>query len=199
MIRFAVALAALASMVPAPVDAASLKKSYSYFNISGRTVPEIEAQLERHGPRLASTGRRHPGATRMEFNTQIKYGVVARNRCAVTAASVKVSAKVILPRWKQRGAAQDVRFIWETLEADIKRHEEQHVAIAERHGREIESALRALEPGRSCDEVARRANTLTDRLLRKHDVEQDRFDRDEARGFEQRFMRALERRIASAR
>lgn len=185
------------AMLATPAAAANLKKSYSYFDIAGRTVPEIETQLEQKGPRLASTGRRHPGATRMEFNTQLKYGIV-RNRCAVTKVTVKVSARVILPRWKQRGAERDVRTIWETLSADIKRHEEQHVVIAERHGRELDAALRKLAPGHSCEEVARRAQDLTDKILRKHDREQDRFDVEEARGFEQRFLRALEKRLASA-
>lgn len=197
MARMLLTLAALGAMLATPAIPANLKKSYSYFDIAGRTVPEIERQLEQKGPRISSTGRRHPGATQMEFNTQLKYGTV-KGRCAVTSVAVRVSAKVILPRWRQKGAARDVRFIWETLEADIKRHEEQHVVIAEKHGRELERKLKALTPGRSCDDVARRANSVTNAVLREHDREQDRFDRDEARGFERRFMQALERRIARA-
>jgi predicted secreted Zn-dependent protease len=198
MHRLLVTLAAFGALFAAPVDAATLKKSYSYFDIAGRTVPEIENQLEQKGPRLASTGRRHPGATRMEFNTNLKYGQV-KGRCAVTKVTVRVTAKLILPRWKQKGAERDVRFIWETLSADIKRHEEQHVAIAEAHGRELDAALKALTPAQRCEDVARRANEVTDKILRKHDRAQDRFDIDEARGFEERFMRALEKRMASAR
>lgn len=198
MARLLMTLVAMAAALAAPASAASLKKSYSYFDIAGRTVPEIETQLQQRGPRLASTGQRHPGATRMEFNTQIKYQMTKRG-CVIDKATVKVTAKVILPRWKQKGAERDVHFIWETLSADIRRHEEQHVAIAEKHGRAIESGLRQLSPARSCDDMARRATGLTDKLLQKHDQEQARFDRDEARGFEQRFMRALEKRLASAR
>jgi predicted secreted Zn-dependent protease len=197
MPRLLVTLAALGAMLAAPAHAASLKKSYSYFDIAGRTVPEIETQLEQKGPRLASTGRRHPGATRMEFNTNLKYGQM-KGRCAVTNVTVRVSARVILPRWKQKGAERDVRYIWETLAADIKRHEDQHVAIAEAHGKELDAALKALPPGRTCEEVARRANEITDKMLRKHDRAQDRFDIEEARGFEERFLRALEKRMASA-
>ncbi len=178
--------------------AASLNKSYSYFNISGKSVSEIESQLARKGPKLNSTGRRHPGATRMEFQTQLKYGQV-RGGCAITKMNVKVSAKVILPRWRQSGAGRDVHFIWETLSDDIKRHEEQHVKIAEAHGRELESALKALKPTRSCDEIAKRAAELTERILLKHDREQDQFDVREAKGFEQRFLRSLERKLARAR
>jgi predicted secreted Zn-dependent protease len=193
-----VMLAAAAVLLALPASAANIKKSYSYFDIAGRTVPEIENQLEQKGPRLASTGRRHPGATRMEFNTQLKYGTV-KGRCALTSVSVKMTAKVILPRWRQKGAERDVHHIWETLSADIKRHEDQHVVIAETHARELEAVLKSLQPTRGCDDIARRANAATDKLLRKHDRAQERFDRDEARGFEQRFLRALERRMASVR
>lgn len=198
MARPVLALAAVCALLAAPAAAANIKKTYSYFDIAGRTVPEIERQLEQRGPRVSTTGQRHPGATRMEFKTQLKYGN-KNGRCTITHVSVNVSTKVILPRWRQRGAAQDVRLIWETLEADIKRHEEQHVAIAERYGRELDAALRAIRGDRNCDQTARRANEITDRILRRHDQEQEKFDRSEARGFEKRFMRALERRLASTR
>ena len=197
MARISITLAAALVAMTLPASAASLKKSYSYFDISGRTVPEIETQLQQRGPKLSSTGRRHPGATRMEFNTQITYGDI-KGRCGIAKATVRVSAKVILPRWKQRGADRDVKFIWETLAADIKRHEEQHVAIAQKHGKVLEAALKRLRPERNCDAMARRAGALTEGMLREHDRVQERFDRDEARGFEDRFIRALERRLASA-
>ena len=105
------------AIVPA-AQAASLSKSYSYFTIRGKTLDEIQEQLDRRGPRLRETGRRHAGATRMEFKTHAGYR--ERNgRCEVTSGKVTLVARVILSRWSQRGASEDVRLVWETLAADI--------------------------------------------------------------------------------
>ena len=177
-----------------PAQAASLSKTYSYFTIGGLTLTEIEKELERRGPKLSGSGKRHPGATRMEFNTRLGYG--ERNgRCAIVEARVSVKADVILPRWRQRGADSDVRFIWETLSADIKRHEESHVIIARNHARELEAALKAVRPERTCDQTAAKAKQVNDRILAKHDAAQDEFDRIEGINFESRILRLLEYRL----
>ena len=195
---FALALAmAPALLLALPARSASLSKTYSYFDIGGRTLVEIERELERRGPKLNGTGKRHPGATRMEFNTRLGYGE-RRGRCAVVEARVTVKATVILPRWRQRGAESDVRFIWETLAADIKRHEEAHVVIAKNHARELEAGLKAVRPGRTCEQTAARAKQVNDRILAKHDREQDQFDRIENRNFESRILRLMEQRLERA-
>jgi len=188
---------ALAIGLALPAQAASLSKTYSYFNIGGRTLVEIEKELGRRGPKLNGTGKRHPGATRMEFNTRLGYGE-RRGRCAVVEARVAVKATVILPRWRQRGADGDVRFVWETLASDIKRHEEAHVVIAKNHARELEDALKAVRPGRTCEETAARAKQVNDRILAKHDAAQDDFDRVENINFESRILRLMEHRLKRA-
>ena len=187
----------LAFSIAFPAQAASLSKSYSYFTIGGLTLTEIEKELERRGPKLRGTDKRHPGATRMEFNTRLGYR--ERNgRCAIVDARVAVKADVILPRWRQRGADSDVRFIWETLSADIKRHEESHVIIAKNHARELEDALKAIRPERTCEQTAAKAKQVNDRILAKHDAAQDEFDRIEGINFESRIMRLLEYRLERA-
>ena len=110
MIRTLLAASLLGLMVlPAPAE--SLTKTYSYFSVGGTTLDELEDQLNRRGPQVKSTGRRHPGATQMQFNTRLGYAERS-GYCRVTEATVTVKAKVILPRWRQRGNAdQDVRLI----------------------------------------------------------------------------------------
>ncbi len=194
MARFLLFVFAFATAFPA--QAASLSKTYSYFNIGGLTLTEIEKELERRGPKLSGTGKRHPGATRMEFNTRLGYR--ERNgRCAITEARVTVKADVILPRWRQRGAESDVRLIWETLSSDIKRHEESHVIIARNYARELEDALKAVRPERTCDQTAAKAKQVNDRILARHDAAQDEFDRIEGINFESRILRLLEYRLDS--
>lgn len=172
-----------------------MAKTYSYFTVGGVTVEEIEKELKRRGPQVKSTGLRHPGATRMEFTTRVGYG--ERNgRCGVVSASVTVKADMILPRWNRRkSASPDTRLIWDTLSADIKRHEESHVVIARNHARELEETLMGVQRQRGCDAAQEKVKEITARILARHDAEQDRFDRIEGRNFESRLLRLLQYRI----
>jgi predicted secreted Zn-dependent protease len=179
----------------APAEAASLLKSYSYFNIGGRTLEELEKELSRRGPQMQGTGKRHPGATQMEFTSRVGYAE-QNGYCRVAKADVTVKAKVILPRWQlRRRAEQDVALIWDTLSADIKRHEESHVIIAKNHARELEDALKGLNRFRTCAAAQAKVKEVTNTILTKHDREQERFDRIEGMNFESRIMRLLKYRM----
>jgi predicted secreted Zn-dependent protease len=186
---------ALATLAVIPADAASLNKSYSYFSIGGRTLGEIEDELGRRGPQLNGTGRRHPGATRMQFATKVTYGQVGTG-CGVTKASVTLDAKVILPRWRNRqGSEQETRVIWDTLSNDIKRHEESHIVIARNYARELENRLSRVRGHPTCEAAAAQAKAISDDVLSRHDREQIRFDQIEGINFERRIMRLLEYRL----
>lgn len=190
MQRVFISLFVLASMVIS-ASAATISRTYSYFPIGGMTLPEIERQLQARGPRLDGTGQRHPGATSMEFTTQVDYGQSHRY-CRVTSARVSVKAKVILPRWRNRRRAEtDVRLIWDTLSRDIKRHEESHISIAKNHARLLEHALEGLPRQKSCKVLAARVEETTAKVLAKHDAAQQQFDRIEAINFESRLLRLL--------
>ena len=88
-----------------PATAASVAKTYSYFSIGGSTLEEIQQQLDVRGPRVKTTGRRHPGATQMEFTSKVGYSDRA-GTCTIFKASVTVKVKVILPRWTRPGRAE---------------------------------------------------------------------------------------------
>lgn len=178
-----------------PAQGASLTKTYSYFSIGGTTLDEIEHELQRRGPQVKSTGARHPGATRMEFTTRVSYGE-RDGRCGVVAADVTVKAQMILPRWSRRARSDaDTRFVWDTLSADIKRHEESHVVIARNHARELEQALQAITHQRDCAIAQEKAKQTTARILEKHDKAQEQFDRVEAINFERRLLRLMRYRL----
>src|SRR5882757_9098043 len=142
----------LAMTAPA-VSAANLVKTYSYFSVGGRTLDEIQNQLSKNGPQVKSTGSRHPGATQMAFTSRISYAQSAGS-CRIADAVVTLKVKVILPEWRRpRKSDPDVRLFWDTLSADIKRHEERHVEIARNHARALEDALKASYPQKTCGEA----------------------------------------------
>lgn len=187
--------AGLIALLPGLAQAASVAKVYNYFPIGGTTLHEIEAELKRRGPRLDGSSARHPGATRMEFTTRVTYGE-KNGRCGVVDATVRVKATVILPRWTRRGRSdRDTRLIWDTLAADIKRHEEAHVVIARNHARDMEQALKAVRNLRGCDAARQQVDRATARALAAHDREQDRFDRIEMINFDRRISSLLRYRV----
>jgi predicted secreted Zn-dependent protease len=179
-----------------PAQGASLSKSYSYFSIGGSTLDEIESQLLKRGPQLKNSGKRHPGATRMEFTTRLGYAEDKNGSCQIIKANVTVKARMILPRWRRsKNAEQDVRLIWDTLSSDIKRHEESHVIIAKNHAREMEEALKGLYREKNCQVLAAKAKATTTKLLEKHDRAQVEFDRVEGMNFENRILKLLRYRL----
>lgn len=174
---------------------AALSKSYSYFTINGANLSELESELARRGPQVRGSGQRHPGATRLEFHTKVDYSEQPRG-CRIATATVTVEARVILPRWRSRTRSdREARIVWNTLEADIKRHEERHVEIAVGHARELEKALLELPRQRDCARLAERVQQTTNRILAAHDEAQARFDRVEGKNFEARLMRLLRYRL----
>lgn len=186
---------ALMAVLAQPAAGADISRSFSYFSIGGRTLGEIEAQLRARGPQVQATGQRHPGATRMEFNTRISYAD-SGTRCRVAGVKVSVRARVFLPRWRNRRTAEPATaLIWDTLSKDIKRHEESHLGIAKRHARRIEEEVAALGSSASCARLQERADEATARILQAHDRAQSDFDRVESVNFERRMMRLLNYRL----
>jgi predicted secreted Zn-dependent protease len=176
-------------------SAQSVSRTYSYFTIGGITLQEIDEELSRRGPKVSSTGKRHPGATQMQFSTRYTYASTPQ-WCRLQKAEVSVKAKMILPNWRARGRSDpDTRRIWDTLNADIRRHEESHVQIAKSHARKLEEALQAIGRRGDCDIVKAAASTISARILAEHDAAQDRFDRIESINFEKRIMRLLSYRM----
>ena len=131
----------------------------------------------------------------MSFSTRIGYAEKPGS-CRIDSAVVTVKAKVILPLWRQRRHADaEVRLFWDTLFADIKRHEDRHVEIAKNHARELEDALKATWSFADCEQAAAKAKEMTVRMLARHEKAQVRFDRVERINFESRILRLLKYRL----
>ena len=138
---------------------------------------------------------RHPGATQIDFTTRITYEADNRG-CVIAKVSVSVQTKITLPRRRQRAKAHgDTRLIWDTLSADIKRHEETHVMIAKNHARDLEQALRDIRRQRDCAAAVAKAKAVLERKFAEHERAQKQFDRVEGMNFESRIMRLLRYRL----
>lgn len=174
---------------PGAAAAETVSRSYAYFAVGGRTIEQLMVELVARGPFVRSSGRRHAGATDLEFNHRVTYKE-ADGRCGVIGAKVTVKAKITLPRWQGRNRADAAtRTLWDALQKDIRRHEEDHVAIARRHARDMERTLTAISRHKTCEAAVDKVHRAIQNGLRRHDQAQARFDREEARTFEARLDR----------
>ncbi len=167
------------------------RKSISYFDIKGRTADELDAALNQRGPLAMGSSSHHPGATKIRFGGNATYSE-ADGRCYISDVKVTVDTEIILPRWRdRRNADKQLSMIWDTLAADIRRHEDRHVEIARQHARQMERQILALRPAADCDTLQEKANEVTERETERHDADQARFDRIEAINFTSRMQRLL--------
>lgn len=194
MNRILLALSLLAAM-SVPAAAVTLSRSYSYFTVRGNSLAELERQLHNNGPQINGAPEGHPGATNMEFTSRVRYRE-GNGRCSIDDVNVTIRAHVILPRWRDgKRAEKELQLIWDTLASDIKRHEESHISIAKNHARMLEDTLRGLPGRKTCEQLASNVEKETERLLARHDAEQDAFDRIETINFESRIERLLNYRL----
>jgi predicted secreted Zn-dependent protease len=87
--------------------------------------------------------------------------------------------------------------VWDTLSADIRRHEERHAEIAREHARMTERAILKLPPERNCDLLQNKINAESARNIEEHDRDQARFDMIEAANFRNRIKRLMNYRSVS--
>ena len=160
--------------------------------IGGSTLDEIENELNRRGPQIKSSGRRHPGATQMQFTTKIGYAEARRpllrrighrhgqgqghpaematlqdGRTGCPADLGHAVLRHQAPRGKPRGDRQEP---------------------CARSGAGAEGASAASATARS---PPKRPRPITAKILARHDRAQQEFDRVEGMNFESRIMRLL--------
>lgn len=197
--RFGVLGAALAVLSLAGSAAADtiIHKKITYFSIGGTTAADLDHEMMKHGPISSVTGRRHPGATKIQFSGKATF-IGKKGRCVIGGAKVTLSTRIMLPRWSnRRRASPQLGLIWDTLSADIKRHEERHAEIARNHARVFEQQLLALPPASDCAILKAKVGEITRQAMEDHEKDQKRFDRIEAVNFENRMIRLLKYRLAA--
>ncbi len=191
--KFSISCALLLALcMPGMVHAEVIaRKSISYFDIMGSTADELDTALNQRGPLAMGSSSHHPGATRIRFGGSATYSE-ADGRCYISGVKVTVDTEIILPRWRdRRHANKQLSVIWDTLAADIRRHENRHVEIARQHAREMERQILSLPSAKDCDALQEKANEVTARETERHDADQARFDRIEAINFQNRLQRLL--------
>ncbi|MDE1994676.1 MAG: DUF922 domain-containing protein [Rhizobiaceae bacterium] len=168
-----------------------VRKSFSYFDIKGDSADALDAALNARGPIAMGSSSHHPGATKIRFGGNASY-TESNGRCYISGVKVTLDTEIILPRWRdRRHASHELSLIWDTLSADIRRHEERHAEIAREHAQRMEKAILALPPAKDCDTLQAKATEVTTRETQLHDEDQARFDKIEAINFQSRMQRLM--------
>ncbi|MBO6917293.1 MAG: DUF922 domain-containing protein [Rhizobiaceae bacterium] len=155
--------------------------SYSTFNVGGTSVEQIWKSIQKNGPR-SKLGIGHAGYTTFDLKSPVKF-VTKNGKCHISAAKFTMVSSIQLPKWvDQTIAPESVRIFWKALYTDVKRHEEDHVRIAEAAITRLAKSVKSLKPQRNCDVMNRKISRLASANRRQLNRAQNKFERAEMRG-----------------
>ena len=141
------------------------------YEVRGSTIEGLEQTL-RENALVDSDGRQAVALTTFQFMPDVGYGSFG-DQCGVSGAKVAVRATMTLPAWREyRFGRAEERVTWDRFIASLRRHEDQHVAIAERHGARFQEAIATLPPQSTCDALREAVATLQAASIARHRQEQ---------------------------
>jgi len=170
------------SIVAPPVSAEPLVRVHaSYFYVDGPSATVLAAQIEQNGPRGAD-GKRYAGKTKWDVQWKFKHeqdGVT----CEMKEVAVAVGVAQTLPKWRRekKGVAA-LKTRWQQFTDALKRHEDGHKDHGVAAGKEIEAALLAAKPASNCGDLAARANSAADAIVKKYQKLDQEYDRKTGHG-----------------
>lgn len=154
---------------------------YSGYAVRGINPADIWSDIVRRGPHQRERGLYAQAEAQVRFDWNANYAS-SREGCRVQAAVVSVDVNIVLPSWVDEGRASPaLRTAWSRYIAEVRRHEERHKDIAVAAAREMERAIRAAPPQRSCADVQRYIAAQIHQVRQKERGQQLQFDRTAAR------------------
>jgi predicted secreted Zn-dependent protease len=149
-----------------------------YYDIKGNTEKSLDRSIRLNSPQ---NGHAFAATELRLVPVDVRPSVDSRG-CRVGTAEIKVVAKIILPRWKDRtGAASDLKRGFDIYAAYAKEHEKAHVRIGELAAKALEDELRAIPPQENCDVTLRKSKSVIRSVLARHNRAQLAFDASEKR------------------
>lgn len=158
-----------------------VKTKTSYYSIKGRDGKALNASMLRGG------------GSRIKLNhavaateTEIEFGepkvVVKGGRCVVEDVDVILKIRYIYPKWVNKGRASgEMRKRWNSFWRELKRHEENHGAIALAGAKSLERELKKMNGSVAigCANFGSMAGIRLKNVIRKTAIAQRNFDRRE--------------------
>ncbi len=154
----------------------------TYYDIHGRTAPELVAEMRRLGPKT-SAGASYFGETLSPIHWTWKTRS-AGDHCQLASIQVIVRSEITLPRWvPPADTVPGLLAQWKEFLAGLETHEIGHKNISGRAARAIQRKLEAAST--FCSGVNAEAKRVTDGIVTASQIEQAKYDADTRHGVTQ--------------
>jgi len=153
-----------------------------YYDIHGRTVEELHADMERLGPKI--DGASYVGETgspmRWSWRTRSMGGV----SCSIHDVAVSVNAQITLPRWTPPADAEPgLAAEWKRFVDAVEAHEAGHKDISAKAAREIIDRVQGLSA--PCSQIDTRGNDIARSVVERAHERQQAYDAETRHGLTQ--------------
>ncbi len=148
------------------------KIHYTYYPVSGKNHAEIASSVRRFAPKA---GRAY-GIGFLHFDP--RYDMRMKDgKCRVVSTRTKLTIKLKLPEWKgPDDAPRSAVRLGKHFAKSIRRHEMDHVKIAERYARKMSRDLARLKPAEDCWKLGAKARDLLKQINAQHMASQRAYD-----------------------
>jgi len=158
------------------------RTSVFYYDVSGRTIAELRADIRRLGPKI--NGRGFVGETRSPMRWSWRTESTGGGGCMIRDVTVSVNAQITLPRWAPPADVDSgVVAEWNRFLTALEVHEAGHKDISAKAGKAIIDRLRGLLG--SCAALGSRANDLAREIVGRAHEEQRVYDMTTRHGLTQ--------------
>lgn len=147
-----------------------------HYEIRGTTWEALRREIDAKGPQ----GWSGMASSRIGYEVKTRPDGAG---CAVASAQARAETQVKLPSWGNRFEGPlPLQVHWDAVYRSLDLHERGHVAINVDAAKDLERALKAIEPLATCDAVLAEARRRAESVWRAVAQRQAEYDRDTDHG-----------------
>ena len=167
-----------------PAEPATVSETFEYYEVTGSTVAELRASLDRNGPRKSPSGRSSAGFT--QWNVEWSYlWTTTSDECRLTRVSTTLTVATTLPRWSPADPPVELSARWSRFLEALRAHEDGHAQNGRDATRVIGERLRALPPEPDCPALAAAVQKAAEAVLAEYTARDVSYDVRTAHGLTQ--------------
>jgi predicted secreted Zn-dependent protease len=157
-----------------------VENTVRHYDISGSKAGQLRRAMKRQGPREG--GRRYAAYTEWVVTWTYTFDEEV-TECRFESFDVRAAITTTFPRWDpDDDAAPGLIERWERFRSALQEHEDGHARIAVEAAGAVESALSALGPRPTCDELERDAEAEARDRVDRYRRRERRYDEETGHG-----------------
>ena len=164
-----------------PRGKVEVTRALKYYDIRGRNSAELRAAMDKQGPLNKAQGKRYDARTDWALGwdgLDFDRALAAKGIFRLTKWTLKLEAKVILPRWEnEREGLPFERRRWRVYLARLNLHEVGHVKLAEQTAAALDGAFGKLGFFPSQKKLEAAVKTRAEKNLRDYTAKHVEYDR----------------------